>query len=295
MLAAHGRRTLGAADLRWTVVFGYRAWFKIVECEGLALDTRCIPGAPGPPKPNACLLIVLRERFQAHDGSAPASAPVAIPLSLAQLEGADGKRPFTFRLSPNATVIELHIGGEHAVGWPRPGSVDLDEAASAAGWRAVRSSAAGDDAGVVEALRDLLGVLERSSLLTPGSARSIGSSPPPAVVRFWGAIKPVVERFALSSTIESLGALAALTSHQVDRALQHVFSTFGIVGGNVRSLALHVRLKTAVLFLSSPDAKVGDVATLAGYGSVDAMGRAFRSAGLPAPRDVQKRLQDLAE
>jgi AraC-like DNA-binding protein len=295
VLVAHGRRSLGATHLRWSVAFARHAWFKVVECDGIALDTRFVPGAPGPPKPHACLLIVLRGRFQAHDDkSAPRLAPVAIPLTLEQLEGAEGKRPFTFRSDSNPSVIELHVADAHAVGWPRPGSIDLDEAAYEAARRALSSMSASDDAGLADALRDLLRHLSRLGLLTAAADETIGADPPNTIARFWGALKPVVERLAVSSTLDSLGSMASLSSGQVDRAVQRVLSTFGIVGGGVRSLAYHVRLKAAVLFLSAPDAAVGEVAKVVGYGSADALGRAFRDAGLPSPREVQKQLEAVA-
>jgi hypothetical protein len=47
------------------------------------------------------------------------------------------------------------------------------------------------------------------------------------------------------------------------------------------------RLRAATLMLSSPGVTPSDVARIVGYGSLDAMGRAFRDARLPAPSDVQ--------
>jgi transcriptional regulator GlxA family with amidase domain len=47
----------------------------------------------------------------------------------------------------------------------------------------------------------------------------------------------------------------------------------------------------SVVLLSADDASVTDVATAVGYGSVDAMSRAFRDAGLPPPSVVQEQLR----
>jgi AraC-like DNA-binding protein len=49
-----------------------------------------------------------------------------------------------------------------------------------------------------------------------------------------------------------------------------------------------LRLRAAVLLLSAPEATPSDVARTVGYGSLDAMGRAFRDAHLPAPSVVQQ-------
>ena len=48
-----------------------------------------------------------------------------------------------------------------------------------------------------------------------------------------------------------------------------------------------LRLRAAVLLLSAPDATPNEVAKVVGYGSLDAMGRAFRDAQLPPPSLVQ--------
>ena len=42
-----------------------------------------------------------------------------------------------------------------------------------------------------------------------------------------------------------------------------------------------------MLLLSAPDATPSDVSRAVGYGSLDAMGRAFRDASLPAPSIIQ--------
>ena len=54
---------------------------------------------------------------------------------------------------------------------------------------------------------------------------------------------------------------------------------------------LHLRLKVAVLFLSAEGISVAEVAEASSYGSVDAMARAFRDAGLPPPSKVQAQLR----
>jgi transcriptional regulator GlxA family with amidase domain len=52
-----------------------------------------------------------------------------------------------------------------------------------------------------------------------------------------------------------------------------------------------LRLKMAVIMLSAKDATVAEVARVVGYGSADAMARAFRDAELPAPSEVREALR----
>jgi AraC-like DNA-binding protein len=49
-----------------------------------------------------------------------------------------------------------------------------------------------------------------------------------------------------------------------------------------------LRLRAACLMLSAPAGTPSEVARAVGYGSLDAMGRAFRDASLPAPSVVQE-------
>jgi AraC-like DNA-binding protein len=45
-------------------------------------------------------------------------------------------------------------------------------------------------------------------------------------------------------------------------------------------------LRVAVMLLSAPDATASDVSQVVGYGSLDAMGRAFRDAKMPPPSTI---------
>ena len=72
-------------------------------------------------------------------------------------------------------------------------------------------------------------------------------------------------------------------------ATKELASTFGLDG--YRDALLLLRLRSAALMLSAPDATVVEVAKLVGYGSPIAMARAFRDAKLPAPSVVQAELR----
>jgi transcriptional regulator GlxA family with amidase domain len=62
--------------------------------------------------------------------------------------------------------------------------------------------------------------------------------------------------------------------------------TFGLSRAGFRDAMRGLRLRAAVMMLSSPDATASDVARV-GYASPDAMGRAFRDSRLQAPRLAQ--------
>jgi len=83
-----------------------------------------------------------------------------------------------------------------------------------------------------------------------------------------------------------------MSMRQVGRDAKELSAAFGI-GGGYRDALLVLRLRTAVLMLSAPDAGVGEVAKLVGYGSPIAMARAFRDADLPAPSAIQADVRGL--
>jgi transcriptional regulator GlxA family with amidase domain len=87
-----------------------------------------------------------------------------------------------------------------------------------------------------------------------------------------------------------MSGATGLSVSQAEREVQRLVSLFGMVGPGLRNVTHHLRLKVAVLFLSADGVSVGDVAQAVGYGSVDAMARAFRLAGLAAPSVIQESL-----
>ena len=82
-----------------------------------------------------------------------------------------------------------------------------------------------------------------------------------------------------------------MSASQVERAFRRWATAFALVGPGLRNVTRTIRLNTAVLFLSAEDASVADVAHATGYGSADAMARAFRDAGMASPSAVQKQLR----
>jgi len=109
--------------------------------------------------------------------------------------------------------------------------------------------------------------------------------------RPWRAVRRLAERFALSATLGELGALAEVSGRQVDRFVSEFTRAFPMSGGGWRAVTVHFRLKTAVLFLSAEDATIAEVAHAVGYGSADAMAKAFRDAGVPSPSTIREALR----
>src|SRR5512138_3047963 len=95
MLVARGQRSIGSASMLWAVVFARRVWSVVVERSGLTLDTRFVPAARAAPRPRSCVYLLVRGAWKIH-GEREIAAPSAFVVSEEQLEGADGRRPYTF-------------------------------------------------------------------------------------------------------------------------------------------------------------------------------------------------------
>ena len=91
--------------------------------------------------------------------------------------------------------------------------------------------------------------------------------------------------------MDALGEASAVSLRQASRDLFELTATYGFVGLGWRQMMRAWKIRLAVACLSAKGASVGDVAAIAGYGSTDAMRRAFRDAGLPPPTVVQERLR----
>jgi AraC-like DNA-binding protein len=291
MLIARGQRSIGSAELRWALLFTPRVWSVVVDRTGLILDTRFVPAAVGRARPRSCLYLLLRGSWTIHGEDAPRfDAPCAFVASETQLEGALGSRPFTFAARGEPfRAIEIHARdadlGASASAYPVPLGVD-ERVLSAADAAACLPPE--DDQTLTRSFNDLLGHLARQSLI--GEAISDPSLHPPSrpFALLWTALRPMIERLYLNPTLQEVGGESGVSTRQLDRYVQRFVTSFGLVGERWRSSTLHIRLKLAILLLSADGASVADVARTVGYGSTDAMARAFRDAGLPAPAAVQQ-------
>ncbi len=156
----------------------------------------------------------------------------------------------------------------------------------------LRVARQGDDAAFEGALVTLVGELGAAGVVTGDvAARSIEPTPRTYAL-LWRAMRPMIERFHLAPSVQELTGETGVTPRQIDRYVKDFVTNFGhVVGAGWRTATRHLRLRLAVVLLSAEGASVADVATAVGYGSIDAMGRAFREIGLPAPSAIHAALR----
>jgi AraC-like DNA-binding protein len=85
---------------------------------------------------------------------------------------------------------------------------------------------------------------------------------------------------------------ARLTERQVRRDVVRMQENFDLFDHGFREVVHRWRLTAAVLLLSAPNLSATEVAGAVGYGSLTAMGRAFKQAHLPSPSQVRRMLTE---
>lgn len=293
MLCARGQTMFGTTKIRSTVLFERRFWAYIVDREGLMFDARFVPGVEWRAT-NAIVYVLLRGAFEVIEPvAARFAAPAAFLLDEEHFEGAGGRRSLLFRaVGSPYTALDLRLRSsdlsQHPSNVPVP--IELDARTWEAAYRmgALHEAAPGGEA---SATIDFLEGLARSGVLRSDLASSV-SSGDDRFVRLWSALTPMVGRFYGLPTLQEVARDSRLSLRQTARLMTEFFRAFPFIGTGWREATRSWRLKLAVLGLSARDATVGEVARVAGYGSSEAMARAFRDAGMPSPLAVQAALRE---
>jgi AraC-like DNA-binding protein len=294
LLIARGHKRIGVADLKWAFVFTPRLWSVAFVRTGLVLDTRFIPATTEAARPRSCLYLLLRGSWTIYGArERRIEGPCAFVATEEQLDGARGRRPFTFagRGAP-FQAVEIHVADAELSVSPRNDVVqlDVDERGLLAAFDVVRLSEHDDDT-LERAFAALLGHLGRQGLISRAIADHARRPASKPFTLLWAGLRPMIERLYLNPTLQEVGDATGVSTRQLDRYVQRFVTSFGLVGERWRSSTLHLRLKLAIILLSADGATVADVAGAVGYGSSDAMARMFRDAGLPAPAVVQQQVR----
>lgn len=279
MLSASSTRSFQSSTLTSTVFLERRLRAHLITRDRLLYDSRYAPPARKP-SPYVHLFAQLRGTMIA-DGQRH-SAPCAFVLADSEFDRVQpGSRTFRSFGAPGE-IIELRILASDML---RPvglvhGPVEL----SAAAWESYAALARTRDE---QALHRVVGELGEIGVVSRELLASIVTTEPERYVRIWAALKPFYEDLAMSTSLKQLATFAGLSLRQLGRDLADFTRDFGLYGGGFRDATRVLRLRAAVLLLSAPGATPSAVAKAIGYGSLDAMGRAFRDAKLPAPSVVQ--------
>jgi AraC-like DNA-binding protein len=270
MLSASGERRFTSSGIRSAVLLERQFGARVLHRDRLRFDSGYRVPARAP-SGYAHLYVVERGACQIGD-EAPRVGRQAYLFA-----GAHAPR-FRAWGAPNV-VVELCVRSERMNGGAR-GCVRLTDDV----WEACAALAHEPS---VAALEGVLHALGAAGMVAPGLGTSIVRAEPERFTRLWRVVAPSVIGMAPAAPAKELARVIERSPRQVARDMGELVRTFGLFGIGYRATMRVIRLRTAALLLSSPDLSVTAVARFVGYGSVVAMGRAFRDAGLPSPRDVQ--------
>jgi len=279
VLAAESHIEFGTSTLRSTVFLERRLRLHMVRRDRLLFDTAF--AAPAKAKTAFAHLFAQLSGTFTIAGGPPIPAPCAFVLAETEFDrvvpGALTFRSFGAR----CTIIEARV---LATDLRRPiglahGPVELAPPVWAA-YQALQETRG------EAAVHDLVAALDASGVVSHEMAASVVAAEPERFLRLWAVMRPLYQSHATSASLKQIAALAGISLRQLGRDFRDLTRTFGLFGAGFRDAMRVLRLRAAAVLLSAPGGTPSDVARTVGYGSLDAMGRAFRDANLPAPSVV---------
>jgi AraC-like DNA-binding protein len=281
VLSATTTRPFGQSTLKSTVFLERRFRAHLVVRDRLLFDSAFSPPAK---KPSAFvhLYATLNGNFAVDRGQAIEGRSAYVLAETEFDRMVPGAHTFRSWGAPGticelrvpATDLRLPVGIGH-------GPIELPPAV----WDAYAALEAARDE---PALHQLIVRLGEAGVLSRDLTSSVVATEPERFSRLWTVLRPLYEDLATSASLKQIAIVAKLSLRQLGRDLGDLTRTFGLFGAGFRDAMRVLRLRAAVLLLSAPGGTPSDVAKAVGYGSLDAMGRAFRDAQLPPPSVVQE-------
>jgi len=280
VLSASSTRTFNGSTLKSMVFLERRMRAHLVSRDRMVYDSAYSPPAKKA-SPYVHLFAQLRGTFEMS--GVVVAAPCAYVLAETEFDRVEpGATTFRSYGAP-AEVLEIRLS---AADLKRPvGLAHGALALPATVWDAYHELARSQNEAALHALVAKLG---EADLVSRDLTTSIVANEPERYTRIWTTLKPFYNDLAMSTSLKQIAVIAGLSLRQLGRDLGDFTRDFGLFGGGFRDATRVLRLRAAVLFLSAPGGTPSEVAKAVGYGSLDAMGRAFRDAKLPAPSVVQE-------
>jgi AraC-like DNA-binding protein len=281
VLSATSTRTFHTSTLRSMIFLERRFRAHLVSRDRLLYDSAYAPPAKRE-SPFVHVYASMRGTI-ALAGAPPTTGPNAYVLAETEFDRViPGARTFRSHGAP-CVIVELRvpaadvrrpIGLEH-------GPLDLP----AAVWDAYTAF---ESDPTEPALHEVMNRLGDAGVVSRDLPASVIAREPERFQRVWAVMRPLYEDLATSASLKQIATIAGLSLRQLGRDLGDLSRDFNLFGGGFRDAMRVLRLRAAVLLLSAPGGSPSEVAKAVGYGSLDAMGRAFRDSMLPAPSIVQE-------
>ncbi|MDX2092278.1 MAG: hypothetical protein SFX73_30720 [Kofleriaceae bacterium] len=288
MLVAASDRQFGASRLRSILILERRFRIHLVLRDRLVFDTTF--AARGLGGPIATLYYIASGKMQLAGGEVMGPGRAYV-LAASEFEAVEANAQHFRSWGEPSIILDFKLRTEDIkvpVGLAH-GPIALGEKTLAA----MHAMTEGLRAGVaVEGHTPaLLAGLVEDVVIPADVASSIVETEPEPLVRLWAGLTPLYQNQLTSASIFEIKKVTGMSVRQLARDIKLMTKTFGLPGEGFRDTAKVMRLRTAVVLLSSPGATATEVARQVGYRSLEAMGRAFRDAGLPAPSVVQDQVR----
>ena len=296
MYVAESRWSRGESSLEAGLYLVPGARLQTIVSRGLAMDTRFLAAAETPADTVNLFLL--------HEGSVgigldeaatvAGHAPCWWVASRDEFELRRGPAAsFSLRGEPRRSVeICLAVDRLHVPPGLRHG-LRASSSALTASVAALFDRASSHRAQRVDRCRDLFRALSAEGICTLPTELDEGAHER-SIQRILDSFDPLYQRHQTSAYAQLLAGLAGMSLRQTTRDVAAMTQLFRLPGNNLRELLRVLRLRRATMLLSAPGLSLEDVASEIGYGSLTALGRAFRDAGLPPPRDIRVALQSPA-
>jgi AraC-like DNA-binding protein len=284
VFVATGHFSAGESEVESVVAFEQRWRAHLVRRRVLLFDSRYAVATPAQ-REIATIYLLLEGSLLSFDG-ARYEGPCAFVLAEDEFERVqESSRTFRSWGDP-ATVVDVCVPlVELGV---VPGLAHGPRELGPAAWAAARLVADCSPDQKRRAFASLVRELARARVLADDIADDVVSEAPEHLEQLWEAFARLYRTHDTSAYVDLIATLVGRSPRQLHRDVRELAERVGLHG--FRDTVRVIRLRRAVLLLSSPSLGVSDVARIVGYGSADAMGRAFRDAGLPPPSVVRSRV-----
>jgi AraC-like DNA-binding protein len=301
MLRWAGEIGLGGGSQRYALGLSPGLRLYAMTRHAMIYDSSFDVADPGPPSPNLTLYALLAGDLWLRAPDEHITAPALLLMPQRLVDGANGRRTRHYvnagsplRVCQVAFAPSVWRGEPHSGDPDHVQRVDVDPALFARLGAAVErfqdDAPSASRAAAIEIIERLI----EANLLAGQSHPLHSTGWGPGVDRIWSAFSRVLTMSPLPS-LTDLGDAASRSPRQLQRDLLQFAGTMALSSSvRWRTTMLHWRLKLAMALLSAPTSSPPTVARTLGYGSSDALTRAFLQAGLGRPAEVREALRAIA-